>query len=337
MKKSDGTLVIQASPGIGDMIWHLPHLRAIARESKDNQITLLTKSRSLTKKWLHHDPMIKDILYVERQGLLKSLKEISKRNFESVWVLHRSFSYALLAFLSRIPQRKGFGYGAQKFLLTSKNVLDLPLKNEHTIIQINKLLEQEGLSLRAEDQKLPLSIQEVEYINSLYKSYPRPWFCFGVGASDAIKCWPREYFAELGMMLKKRSGGTIFVCGSKSETAVVDWIAEEIREGDHHALGVSHLEIDQCFALLSKIDLFIGNDSSLLNAAACLGLPAVGLFGPTPVLDYLDNIYPITASGSLPPAELMSSIHPQAVFEFLDSKGLLKFEKEKYATACHSR
>ena len=41
-----GTLVIQPLPGICDMVWHLPHLDAIARTCPDGQVTVLTKRRS---------------------------------------------------------------------------------------------------------------------------------------------------------------------------------------------------------------------------------------------------------------------------------------------------
>ena len=37
--------VIQPLPGIGDMVWHLPHIRAIA-QAVGHKVTLVTKPRS---------------------------------------------------------------------------------------------------------------------------------------------------------------------------------------------------------------------------------------------------------------------------------------------------
>jgi len=38
-----GTLVIQPLPGVGDAVWHLPHLQSIAAQPKEKAVTLLTK------------------------------------------------------------------------------------------------------------------------------------------------------------------------------------------------------------------------------------------------------------------------------------------------------
>jgi ADP-heptose:LPS heptosyltransferase len=40
------------------------------------------------------------------------------------------------------------------------------------------------------------------------------------------------------------------------------------------------------FALLSRLDLFVGNDSGLLHAAAALGTPYVGIYGPTALASF---------------------------------------------------
>lgn len=48
----DVPLVIQPLPGIGDMIWHLPHIHAIAAASPNGQVDILTKRRSLADQEL---------------------------------------------------------------------------------------------------------------------------------------------------------------------------------------------------------------------------------------------------------------------------------------------
>ena len=85
------TLVIQPSPGIGDMLWHIPFLRGIAEKSLNGTLSLLTKPRNLTKKWLVHDPILEKIYYFDRGGLMKSILPIRQGSFDTVWVLHRSF------------------------------------------------------------------------------------------------------------------------------------------------------------------------------------------------------------------------------------------------------
>ena len=53
-----GTLVIQPLPGIGDVVWHLPHLKALAAASPDGRVTLMARPRTRAAELLegvdHH-------------------------------------------------------------------------------------------------------------------------------------------------------------------------------------------------------------------------------------------------------------------------------------------
>ena len=53
-----GVLVIQPLPGIGDMVWHIPHLRAIAHHEPEGQVSVLTKPRSLSDQLLASLPEV---------------------------------------------------------------------------------------------------------------------------------------------------------------------------------------------------------------------------------------------------------------------------------------
>ncbi|HNW77889.1 MAG TPA: hypothetical protein PKH28_03180, partial [Candidatus Competibacteraceae bacterium] len=60
------TLVVQPLPGIGDMVWHLPHLHAIAATARDGRVDVLTKPRSQADRLLGADPAIGRILWLDR-------------------------------------------------------------------------------------------------------------------------------------------------------------------------------------------------------------------------------------------------------------------------------
>ncbi|MDQ2762353.1 MAG: glycosyl transferase family 1, partial [Pseudomonadota bacterium] len=51
-------------PGIGDMVWHLPHIRAIAAYA-GAPVTLLAKPRSLADQLVVNEPAIADILWID--------------------------------------------------------------------------------------------------------------------------------------------------------------------------------------------------------------------------------------------------------------------------------
>ena len=56
--------VIQPLPGIGDMVWHLPHIRAIAAHA-GAPVTLLTKPRSLADQLLANEPAVAEIVWLD--------------------------------------------------------------------------------------------------------------------------------------------------------------------------------------------------------------------------------------------------------------------------------
>jgi heptosyltransferase-2 len=50
--------VIQVKPGIGDVIWHLPFIRAIAAAAPDGQVTFFAPPTSAAKDLLAAEPRV---------------------------------------------------------------------------------------------------------------------------------------------------------------------------------------------------------------------------------------------------------------------------------------
>src|SRR3954468_13957040 len=57
--------VLQPLPGIGDMIWHLPHIRAIALHV-GTPITLIAKPRSAADQLFHAETTVRDVMWLDR-------------------------------------------------------------------------------------------------------------------------------------------------------------------------------------------------------------------------------------------------------------------------------
>lgn len=310
-----GTLIIQPSPGIGDMIWHLPHIRAIARA--EGPLTLLTKPRNFTKDWLAHDPCLREILYVERQGLSLSLPALLKRRFQKAWVLHRSTSYAALPFFAGVPERVGFGVGFQRHLLTSNKILT-DAKAHHTIENLNAFLDLHGLDWRTESSRPPLMPEAERTIQQLYGHLPRPWMILGIGGSAVSRRWPLDAFTHTLAQILPTFPGTVFLCGSAAERPDAEAIKGALNAPTEQ-VQIPALPIDTLFGLLAVSDLYLGNDTSLLNICATFGVPAVGLFGTSSLPRYVPTLHMITTT-----KDCMSGIQPAQVLKYLGDHNLLK-------------
>lgn len=76
LPSSQRTLIVQPLPGIGDMIWHLPHIHAIAATSLDFQVDILTKPRSQADRLLCADPCVRRVLWLERERDHAGVREV---------------------------------------------------------------------------------------------------------------------------------------------------------------------------------------------------------------------------------------------------------------------
>ena len=92
--------VIQVKPGIGDVIWHLPFIRAVAAASPGGKVTFLTPPSSRAKELLEADPSIAEIIYFEHGGsdLKRGLNQIRliallrRRRFQTLWIFDRTIT-----------------------------------------------------------------------------------------------------------------------------------------------------------------------------------------------------------------------------------------------------
>jgi heptosyltransferase-2 len=94
----------------------------------------------------------------------------------------------------------------------------------------------------------------------------------------AIKRWQPARFGSLCDEACRYLSAHAFIVGSKDESDVKQATAGSMKETAHVVEPVS---IRKTAALLSECSLCICNDSGIMHMAACMGIPTVGIFGPT--------------------------------------------------------
>src|SRR5580704_15310572 len=103
--------VVQPLPGIGDMIWHLPHIRAISAHV-GCPVTLITKPRSRADQIFGAENTIRDVFWLDRNpegrrgahdgsiGLLRTVAALRERRFDAIFLLHHSKTIALMTMMA---------------------------------------------------------------------------------------------------------------------------------------------------------------------------------------------------------------------------------------------
>ena len=301
-----GTLVIQPLPGIGDMVWHLPHLEAIAAASPDQPITVLAKRRSRADELFEGSALVRQVLWLERaqkresagrhDGVLGALRlaiDLRRHSFGTVWILHDSSRYALAARLAGIPFRFGFGAPTQRRLLTDRRVLSAAELALSPVEKATRLLAAHGLAVAPTPRMTP-SDSATARIGERFGALPRPWIAMGIGSSEPFKQWGTPAFSTLARLWLLAVGGTVFAVGGPDEESAATII--RLAAGDAVVPALA-LPLADTAALAHACDVVIGNDSGFLNLAAATGAACVGLFGGSPPLTQYPNLTPLEPAG----------------------------------------
>ncbi|MEZ5576246.1 MAG: glycosyltransferase family 9 protein [Candidatus Competibacteraceae bacterium] len=302
---SGPTLIVQPLPGIGDMVWHLPHIHAIAATTIAGKVDILTKPRSQADRLLRADPQVGQILWLEREsgrhagvgGVLRLATTLRQGGYQRVWILHGSARYVLTARLAGISERLGYGVGLQSLLLTVPVRLPPERRHAHPILRADALLDVLGIARGEKEPRLALDAEADRAVAARFATWPTPWIALGVGSSEAWKQWGAARFAELTLALNQRRAGSIFIVGGSAERPLAEEILARVRDGGGTAVDAVALPLEQVAALLARCRCYIGNDTGVLNMAAALQVPAIGLFGGSAPLWHSRFIHPL-----LPPA-----------------------------------
>jgi heptosyltransferase-3 len=109
------------------------------------------------------------------------------------------------------------------------------------------------------------------------------WLAVAPGARWVPKCWPPERFRELVQNFRKAFDAVVLL-GSRDDAERCRIIDEGLPLPCLDLSG--HTDLLEAAAVLTRMRLFIGNDSGLGHLAAAAGIPTLTLFGPGEPLRY---------------------------------------------------
>lgn len=273
---------------LGDVLFSSATIRNIRRNYPDSFIACVIPSRCYPV--LKDNPYLDEVIIFDEKdrhkGMLAKLNFVSllkSKKFDTVFLLHRSFSRALICRLAGINQRIGHYTKKRAFLLTKKII---PPKKDslHRIDYYLDIIEKAGL--RVEDRYLdfffsPLDENHVEVFlnrNSIGKN--DFIVALNPGGNWMLKRWPAEYWAQLADKLIREMKAKVIITGSASDLALAGQIKKMMQEAPLVACGV--FNIKQLGAFAKRADLFVTADTGPLHIANAVGAKRIiAIFGPT--------------------------------------------------------
>ena len=315
--------VIQPLPGIGDTIWHLPHIRAIAAHV-GGPVTLVTKPRSAADQIFGAETTVSDCLWIDRNpenrrgadeglGALGFIARLKARRFDRIYLLHHSKTLAMYTWLAGIPERFGYGFGVQKLFLNRRPFLNPPDLRLHPFRQATLWLERAGIPLTEAEPVLPVAAKARQSV--LDRIGPTPYVLFGIGSSEPYKQWGAEKFAALAAALLAAGWPRVVLVGGPSESALADAIATGL-DGIVKAIGWN---LGEVAALCRESAFYVGNDTGVMNIAAAVGRQTFGMFGATEPISHSSRIVPIEPPGGYEKDGGTARITVDAVLEAIRS------------------
>ena len=271
----------------------LPALRAIRERFRDAHIAAVARpyvadiyrDQQICDELIAYDPRDEHAGFFGRERLAGALRA---RRFDIAMLFQNAFDAAWLAWRAGIPQRIGYARDGRGLLLTK--AVPVPKAGEipkHEQFYYLELLRRAGWIDNLSGEKSILlkvpSDAKARAEDRLLAAGSRSTalrVAVGAGASyGSAKCWAPERFAVVADRLIKEFDADVILFGTTAETPVSLAIASAMRRRPVDLTGAT--TIAELPALLSRCQLFLGNDSGAMHVAAAVGLPAVAVFGPT--------------------------------------------------------
>jgi len=290
------TLVVHHRSGIGDLVCHIPYIRAIADSSADGKVTVLARPSCRADDVLAGETCVEDVMEYDRRtlgsackgrhdgffGQLRLCSELRRRRFDRVFIFSSRVRYAMLAMLAGIPVRAGFGFGAVERLFLNRPPYIHRFNGVGSWVypEATDFAVAQGFVSGPILPKMALPPGSVEEALIQMAELPRPRFAFAIGASNSEKNWGGEKFLQLAKILVDLGCG-VLVLGGPAEREATEKLFSLAMLPVNAVRVMCQPSVLRSAAALKTCDFCIGNDTGALNVAVACDVPALGLFGTT--------------------------------------------------------
>ncbi|MBL7131106.1 MAG: lipopolysaccharide heptosyltransferase II [Candidatus Omnitrophica bacterium] len=272
---------------LGDVLFSTPIFKALKKKYPNSYIACMIPARC--KEILEGNPNLDEIILfnerAEQKGMFAKLRFISqlkKKDFDTAFLLHRSFTKALIVYLSGIPERIGY-FRKKRNLLLTKSIIPPDKDRVHRLEYYLNLIESQGIKVEDKSCEVFVSEADKEHIKNLLieNGISDNDFVVAInpGGNWNLKRWPKGHFAELADKLVSDLDVKIIITGAKKDIRLAEEISNLMKAKPIIFCGKTTLK--QLAALFKKVNLVISADSGPMHIANALGAKLIALFGPT--------------------------------------------------------
>lgn len=267
-------IVIRAPNWLGDVVLSLPAVRDIRRAYPKARIGVV--ARPSVASLYEAVPEVDAVL--EARGLVEEIR-VLRGGFDLALLLTNSIGTALATTVAGIPERWGYSTEGRGFLLTRVAPVPQTVRGRSQLHYYRAMLAAMGLPT---SDALDTSIAPPALWKDAGRALIGPGRFFGIApgaAKGSAKQWLPDRFAAAADRLSEELGAQAVLLGSAADAGPAEAVARAMKSPSTNLCGRTDLRA--LVGLVSCLDGLVANDSGAMHLGAALGIPTVGVFGPT--------------------------------------------------------
>lgn len=275
------------SPGLGDFLFIVPLFRALRRGFPDASIAFIGAVRDYVRPLFDACPYIDEIAdydYYRNRSIFPRLSaalRLRRQRFDLLVDTQRKFVPSLLMRLAGARFRAG--YTARGFF-SQFPVIEVDRDRTHTTEQSLNLVRALGVpdvSPRLECAVPEANKESAECFLAGHGIAPDARI-IGLVPSSGIpaKCWPAECFARLADIVAETHNVQILLFGGHDDVDTLERVMA-LAHAPVRRIEPDRMTVLDTAALMARCAAVVGNDSGPLHLADAVGVPTIGIYGPT--------------------------------------------------------
>jgi lipopolysaccharide heptosyltransferase I len=290
MQYSDANkILIIKLRSIGDVILATPVIENLRNAYPEAEIDFLTERAGYPIVKNH--PALNEVIVfnrtcIQRLPWHKALKEnlgffkkLRDKKYDLVFDLFGNPRSAFFALATGAKYRVGFAFRGRKYAYNK--VIEPRGDRVHEVLFNLDALTEIGIPVSSTKLFVEIDDLNAAFVEKFWQENGLDSkTVIGINASGGwyTKHWPLKSFAELSDLLVEHDQAQIVLLWGPGERQDAESIAEMMR---HEAILAPQADLNQLAAILARLDLLVSNDSGPMHLAAAVGIPVVGIYGPT--------------------------------------------------------
>jgi len=268
-------LVIIPHRGIGDVIFHLPLLRAL-KDHFNQKLYIISNKNNKAKEILYKENLIKKIIYLnfDRGNFINYIlnffvlkNKINIFKTDLTILTDPSKRLVIPLFFSNAKNKIYSGINTFMEFFSNKKYYRSNFLAKNLNIIINHL----GINHLSNSYKLNYASTNKDIFK--FKKYKKPWFFINIDSHHNHNNWDLFFFNKI---IEKLKTETIFINTSPKNIKLINSL--EIKLPQKNIIITSMLSIKELIKIIYNCELIIGNETGPICLAAALNKKVISIY-----------------------------------------------------------